>query len=359
MPTTGHKSSTKLNLSNTNANSRGASGKRRPRFPQPRRGVTDLLYTYSILWALLLEVLVFSLLEPNSFFTTANLHSILGSQAMLLMVAIGLTVPLAVNEFDLSIGSMVSFSQVLLGALAVKSGWPLLPAILATVAACALVGLVNAILVVRVGVGSFIATLGSGTLLMGLAILITNSQPIAEIPAALTTISTNQIFGIQLVFWYGLAGVFVLWYVLSQTTLGRWLYFAGANPEAARLNGVPVARLRSGALVVSATVAGIAGIFYSGVFGTADPISGEAFLLPAFAAAFLGATAVDPGRFNAWGTFLSVFLVSVGIVGLSFITGQVGWISFVFNGGVLVIAVAAQRLVAVRREKKEVAALHA
>lgn len=315
-----------------------------------RRRLTDLLYSYSVLWALIVECAVFSILRPQSFFTTANAQSLLGSQAILLVVALGLTIPLAVNEFDLSVGAMVGFSEVILGTLTVQQHWALIPAIIATLSLCACVGLINAILVVRVGVGAFIATLAMGTVLIGVATKITNDEPITGIPQALVSFASNTFLGIELVFWYGLAGTIVLWYVLSQTPLGRWLYFTGANREAARLNGLPVGRLRGGALVASAVVAGVGGVLYSGVFATADPSTAQdQFLLPAFAAAFLGATAVTPGRFNAWGTFISVYLVITGIVGLSLVTNQVGWISFVFNGGILLVAVVVQRSVAARR----------
>lgn len=318
-----------------------------------RRGL-DLIYNYSVLWALLAEVAVFSILRPDSFFTTANAQSILSSQAILLIVALGLTIPLAVNEFDLSIAAIVGFSQVMLGTLTVDQGWPLIPAIVAALALCGLIGLINALLVVRIGVGAFIATLAMGTVLTGIGIKITNGTAITGISPTLVNVTSTKFLGLELVFWYGVAGTAVLWYVLSQTPLGRRLYFTGANIEAARLNGVAVGRMRGGALVASALVAGVAGILYCGVFGAADPSNAQdQFLLPAFAAAFLGATAVTPGKFNAWGTFIAVYLVVTGIVGLSLVTGEVGWISYVFNGGILVVAIVVQRLVVAHRARTQ------
>jgi ribose transport system permease protein len=324
----------------------GSGGRARPRL---RLG--DLAYNYSVLWVLAIEVLIFSLLEPDTFFTTDNAQSILGSQAVLLIIALGLTIPLAVNEFDLSIGAMVVVSQIVMAALVLDNGWALLPAATAGVATCAALGAVNAFFVVRVGVSSFITTLGMSTLALGIAINISNSGPIPGVTEDLVSIASTELLGLQLVFWYGLAATVALWFVLSRTPLGRKMYFTGANPEAARLNGVRTGRLRAGALIASATVAGVAGILYAGVFGTADPNVADDFLLPAFAAAFLGATSVTPGRFNAWGTFFSVYLVITGIVGLTLVTEQVGWISFVFNGSILILAVAAQRAAAVRRER--------
>lgn len=326
-----------------------------PEAAEPRRApnvVSSLAYRYSVVWALILVAAVFSLLEPDSFFTFSNLQSILGSQAVLLLIALGLTVPLAANEFDLSVGAMAGFSQAVMGGLAVHNDWPIALAVLATLAIGMGVGALNAALVVGVGINSFITTLAMGSVLTGVALKITDSALILDIPRPLVTAASTQLLGIQLVFWYALALTIVLWYVLTYTPVGRWTYFTGASPEVARLNGIRVNWVRCGSLVFSATVACVAGMLYAGVFGSADPNSGAQFLLPAFAAAFLGATAFTPGRFNAWGTTISVYLVITGIVGLSLVTNQVGWLAYAFNGGILIVAVAAQRTVAARRARR-------
>ncbi len=321
--------------------------------------LADLAYRYSVVWALLIVVVVFSVWEPDSFFTLANARSILGSQAILLIITLGLIIPLSVNEFDLSVGAVAAFSQVILGITTVDHGWPLALGVTVAIGASALIGLINSMLVVRLGVASFITTLGMGTFLDGISVKLSGSSTIPGIPDTLVDIAARQILGVQSVFWYGLLLVIVVWYVLRWTPLGQWLYFTGANREMARLNGVPTAAVRTGALVASATIAGVAGVLYAGVFGSADPFSGRNFLLPAFAAAFLGSTAFTPGRFNAWGTFFAVYLVITGIVGLSLVTGEVGWLSLAFNGGILIVAVAAQRIVAIRRDAAEVAARRA
>jgi ribose transport system permease protein len=136
----------------------------------------------------------------------------------------------------------------------------------------------------------------------------------------------------------------VIWYVMQHTPLGRWLYFVGSGRSVAKLNGIPVPQIRAGALVASAIAATGAGMLLAGSQGAGDPSVGTNYLLPAFAAVFLGGTAIHPGRFNAWGTVIAVYLVVVGIVGLTLTTGASGWIADVFNGGVLVLAVAASRL---------------
>jgi ribose transport system permease protein len=314
--------------------------------------ISEGLYRYSVVWALLLLIVIFGALEPDTFLTAANASSILGSQAILLIVALGLTVCLAVNEFDLSVGATATLGQVVFATLAVKEQVPLPLAIVAAVAVGALVGLVNAFVVVSLGVSSFIATLGMAALLDGLSIRITNSATIPGIPPALVDFVTVEILGLQAVFWIGLLATVTLWYVLRHTPLGQRMYFTGSNRDVARLNGVKVDRTRAGALVTCSMVAASAGVLYSGVFGSADPFSGSDFLLPAFAAAFLGATAFTPGRFNSWGTFFAIYLVITGTVGLTLVTGQVGWISLAFNGAILIVAVSLQMVLAKQRERR-------
>ena len=297
-----------------------------------------------ILIALGLFVLLFSLLEPDAFFTTSNFQIILGSQAVLVMLALALTVALTANEFDLSVGAVMGACGVWLATLTATYEWSLALAIPVVMLTALAIGALNAALTVWVGINSFIVTLGTGSLITGFAFKLTDSAVIAGLPVLLSDITVTKIFGVQVIFFYAIGLALVLWYVLEHTPLGRWTTFVGSGPEVARLNGLPVNGIRAGALVLSAVIAGAAGILNAGALGSADPNAGTSFLLPAFAAAFLGATTIKPGRLNVWGTTLAVYLVIVGIVGLQVTTGASGWIVNVFNGGVLIVAVAMSRL---------------
>ena len=135
------------------------------------------------------------------------------------------------------------------------------------------------------------------------------------------------------------------------TAAGRRLLFVGRGREVARLNGISVAGVRVGALIGSSMIAALSGIVYAGNLGSADPFSGTNFLLPAFAAAFLGATSIIPGRFNSWGTFLAVYFLATGINGLSML-GIPLWVTNVFNGAVLILAVTLSQLVRNREESE-------
>ena len=308
----------------------------------------DLVERYGIMLVWVAVIVVFSILRPSTFPTTINFETIFGTQAVLLVMTLGLIVALTAGEFDLSIGSAMGFGAVLIAWLNVNHGWPIGWAVLATLVFGLFFGLVNALLVVKIGVPSLVATLGTGTLLGGVAFGITNSVTIGGISTKLVNATSDQVFGLTIAFYVGLAGVVLLWYVLEFTPLGRHLLFVGESREVARLAGLRVDGIRAGSLVASACVATFAGVMQAGSVGAADPGGGSSYLLPAFAGAFLGQTAIKPGRFNAWGTFVAVYFLVTGITGLELL-GYVGWVQDVFYGGSLVVAVALGRIAARRR----------
>jgi len=178
----------------------------------------------------------------------------------------------------------------------------------------------------------------------GIVQWITNSSTIGGIDNALImAVVGTRFLGIPLAFYYALVGAVIMWYVFDYTPLGRRLLFVGRGREVARLNGIAVDRVRLGALVTSGFLAAAAGILYAGILGSADPYSGLNYLLPAFAAAFLGATTILPGRFNPWGAIVAVYFLGTGITGLSML-GIPLWVTNVFNGGALILAVTISQL---------------
>jgi ribose transport system permease protein len=299
-----------------------------------------------LLWGVV--VVIFSLLAPATFPTVANFSTIFGTQAVLLVLTLGLLVSLSVGEFDLSVASVMGFGTVLVALLSAQDHWPLLAAIAVTLVAGLAIGAVNALLVVRGGISSFVVTLGTGTLLTGLGYGMSNSETIGGLPGGLVTAVSKQILDLPLAFYYGVGLCVALWYVFNYVPLGRHLVFVGEGREVARLSGLRVQRIRAGALITCSLVATLAGIMQAGVVGAADPSGGPTFLLPAFASAFLGATAIRPGRFNAWGTFVAVYFLVTGITGLQLL-GYTGWVQNVWYGGSLVVAVAVARFAEVRR----------
>lgn len=306
-------------------------------------------------WAAL--VLAFSLLRPDTYFTTGNFQTIFGSQAVLLILAMALIVPLTTGDFDLSVASNLTFTAMLVAIFQVDHGWALLPTIILAVTVGALIGLINGLIVVKVGIDSFIVTLGMGTVLQGLVLWISDARTITGVSDVLINWTvTNRIFGISMVFWYGLLLTIILWYVFGRTALGKRLLFVGRGRNVALLSGINVDRVRIGALVASGLIAGLAGVTYVGMLGAADPTSGLSFLLPAFAAAYLGATTIQPGRFNPWGTFIAVFFLVSGITGLQLL-GADSFVQQLFYGGALIIAVVMSELVRRRNERRRMTAI--
>ncbi len=322
----------------------GASGARGGGSTAAGRG-RSLAGRYAVVAVLVLLTVVFSVLRPDTFFTTGNLQSILLTQSVLVVLALGLLVPLGTGEFDLSIAAVLGFSAGLLAHLTANQDWAVLPALLVTFVAALAVGTVNGLFVVHFGVNSFITTLGVGTIVSGLAIAIFTAETIGGVPPTFSDPVRGGIRGRDVPVLIAFVMAAGMWYFLEHTPTGRYVFFTGEGREAARLAGVRVNRIRFGGLVGSALFAWLAGIILAAQTGAAQASYGSPFLLPAFAAAFLGATTIKVGRPNAWGTVVAVLLLAVGTTGLQLL-GAADWVEDVFNGTALVLAVALARVVA-------------
>lgn len=302
-----------------------------------------ILQRYALLVALAILIVLFSALRPASFFTTENLASTLGIQASLALLAIGVTVVLLVGEFDLSAASVMGMSAALVAYLTTVKGFSTWLAVLLVLVAGLVIGLVTAFFVVKVRIHSFIVTLGMGTLVTGGAIGLAGTTTIGGIPADLTGPFQAPVFGVEAAFYIMLAVAVVGWVLLQKMPIGRNIFFTGEAPTAAALAGIRVNILRVGSLVTSSVLASAAGVMLIGQIGAASPTIAAPYLLPAYAAAFLGATAFSPGRFNIWGTLWAVYLLAVGTIGFQLL-GLSSWVTDVFNGAVLILAVAFSRL---------------
>lgn len=307
---------------------------------------------FALLGAWAIVIVVFGYLRPDTFLSASNFQTIFGSQSVLAILTLALLPPLLAGDYDLSVAAMQGLSAMTIGVLNVQHGWPILAAIGAALAVGILVGLVNSFFIVYLGVDSLIATLGSGTVLAGIVLWISKSFSITGISDDLVNaVVTTKIFNISLVFYYALGLAVLMWYVFEYTTLGRRLLFVGRSRTVARLSGIRVARLRIGALVASGSIAALAGALYAGTTGAADPTSSNSFLLPAFAAAFLGATCIMPGRFNPWGALIAVYFLVTGITGLQLLGAQ-SYVQDLFYGGALLAGVGASQVIAGRVPKE-------
>jgi ribose transport system permease protein len=300
-----------------------------------------------VAWGLL--ILLLGAFKPDAMFNWNSWGSLFGSNAMIVVLTLGLLIPLTTGDFDLSVASTMGLASMLVAVLTVREGVELFPALLAALAAGALIGAVNAFFILWFGIHSLIVTLGTGYFINGVILWVSNSQTLAGVSMDLVKgVILTRFLGIPLSFWYAAILAVVLWYVFQHTALGRRLLFTGRGREVARLSGVNVVKMRAGALIASGMIAALAGILYTGMRGAADPTSPLAFLLPAFAAAFLGSTAIYPGRFNAPGAFFAVFFLSTGIMGLNFL-GADSFVQNLFYGGGLIVAVSISQLIRRRR----------
>ena len=309
--------------------------------PPPKTWVQKSgLDKYSALYLWAGFMIVFSLTQ-SQFLTWTSISLVLTERAIVAMLALAFLVPLIANTFDLSIGVMMGFSVAITTALAQNTGNPQALNAVIAVLACAAVGFVSGFIVVKLRVNSFIATLGMSQVLAAANILISGNRSINGVLSdAYRDIGRTKILGLPLYFYLVMLIALILWYVLEQTPLGRYLFATGGNTDAARLSGLRTDMLQWGTLVASAVLASIAGLIHTWKVGTYSSSIGPGFLFPAIAAVFFGASQLK-GRPNVWGTLIALYALAFGVKGLqlTFTTGT-AWIEPLFEGVSLLIAVA-------------------
>ncbi|MBO1900553.1 ABC transporter permease [Leucobacter weissii] len=302
-----------------------------------------------VLVLILLGLFLLCLAAIPQFRSWGLIAGMLNSQSIILLLALVATVVLRSGGFDLSIAQTMVASAAVTIVLS-KAGLPLFASMLVALLLGLAVGALNAFLVVRVGVDSFVTTLGSYSALAGFCYFVTGSSIISGAPAELVGVVRAPILGIPAAAWFAWGLAVVLWYVYEKTPLGRYLLFIGGNPAAARLAGIRVERIRVGAYLASGVLAALVGQVFLGWFGSVDPGVGAQFMLQPLAAAFLGTTAMVLGRFNAFGTLIAVYLLIVGITGLQ-VLGAPTWVTNVFYGVALMVAVTAAKIADRRRRR--------
>lgn len=292
---------------------------------------------WGLLVLLVLLVIVFSLLKPDTFLTFFNIRSILNNKSVQALVALAVFIPMTANQFDLSAGFNIGISQVLAIGLQ-GQGLPWWLAVIVVVLLGAVVGLINGVLVTRVKIDSFIATLGTGTVLYGLNAWYTGGQQVlADLPQSFLSIS-GSIGIVPAPAIYVLVVSLILWAVFEYLPLGRYLYVLGSSPRAAELNGISARRYVTLGFVAAGVLASFAGVVLQSQLQVGQSSVGQEYLLPAFTAALLGATSIRPGRVNVWGTVLAVAVLAVTVAGLNQL-GAPFFVEPLFNGLMLIIAV--------------------
>ncbi|WP_237481734.1 ABC transporter permease [Lichenibacterium dinghuense] len=309
------------------------------RAARPRERAMRLLPVYGLPILTLLLILGFSLALPDTFPTMLNLRSIVSDKAIIALLSLGAMIPMVTGKIDLTVGYGIVLWHVLAISLQTVSGLPWPAAVLIVVALSAATGLLNGLLVEVARIDAFIATLGTGTVLYALALWHTGGrQVIGVLPRDFLALNSTFVFGLPITGFYVLGLALAMWFVLEHVPLGRYLYAIGANPKAAALNGIPVARFTVLAFVASGTLTGVAGVLLAAKLRIGQASVGLEFLLPALVGAFLGSTTIKPGRVNVWGTVVGVVILAVGISGIQQIGGSF-WVEPLFNGTTLLVAI--------------------
>lgn len=309
-----------------------------------------LFSVWGLLILLVVLIALFSILSPNTFPTAFTFTSLANNRSIYALAALAVMIPMTANQFDLSVAGVIGITQILAIGLQTQQGVPWWLTCLIALAIGAIVGLINGILVTRIRINSFIATLGTGSVLLGILQWYSEGRQImGTLPAAFTALS-GRIGIVPLALIYVLVIGVALWVVFTYLPFGRRLYVLGENPKAAELNGISATRNVTAAFVIGGLVAAFAGLVLQAQLRVGQSTVGQEFLLPAFTGALLGATAIKPGRTNVWGTLIAVAVLAVTVAGLNQL-GAPFFVEPLFNGIMLIVAVGLSVTAARRRDR--------
>ena len=284
-------------------------------------------------------IMLFSILLPSTFPTLLNLRSIISDKAIIMLLSLGVMIPMSAGRIDLTVGYGIVLWHILAISLQTAFGLPWVVAVLVVLALGAIMGVLNGLLVEVAKIDSFIATLGTGTVLYALALWHTGGrQVVGMVPDNFYALNSTMVFGLPITGFYVIAIALAMWIIYEYLPVGRYLYAIGASPKAAALNGIPVRRFVIGSFVASGLLTALAGILLAAKLRIGQASVGLEYLLPALVGAFLGSTTIKPGRVNVWGTMVGVIILAVGISGIQQFGGSF-WVEPLFNGVTLLVAI--------------------
>jgi len=293
---------------------------------------------YALLGIWLLIAAVYGIIIPHLFLRAATVETIFGSQSVVLFLAFASLTTFMVGEFDLSFAGVMGLSATIVPVLTTLHHVNVWLSCVIAMLSCLAAGSLNAVLVVALRVPSLVVTLGTASMFLGIAELISSSNTVALSDSSFYKVAIYRLGGLPLSFYYGLVLAVLFAYVMYWTPLGRHVAFVGANRDVARLAGLNVNRIRVVSYILDSLIAGFGGILLVASAGGFDSTASSTYLLPALAAVFLGTTMVFPGQFNPIGTFFGAYFLETGVVGLQLL-GYTGWVEDAFYGAGLVVAV--------------------
>lgn len=283
------------------------------------------------------------------FLTKRNLLNILLQSSMIGITACGMTFVILMAEIDLSVGSMAAFAGVVAAKFQVMHGWGTFPAIAMTIVFCFGMGIVMGVVVAKLGVHSFVVTLGMLTIARGFALIISEGHPISGLTESFKYIGQGRIGIIPFPAVVFLVIVLISWFLLSQTKFGRGMYSIGGNKEASRLSGIPVDMYKIIIFGVCSAMAGVSGVILAGRVNSGQPIAGESHNLDAIASVIIGGTSLFGGRGGVGKTLVGTLIFGILRNGLNLIGVTPYW-QRVFIGALIIVTVVIDRV----QHRKEV-----
>ncbi len=301
--------------------------------------IRRLLPVYGLPILTLALIVLFSILLPDTFPTALNARSILSDKSVIALLSLSAMLPMIAGRIDLTVGYGIVLWHVAAISLQVTYGFSWPAAVAVTLLGGLLSGLINGVLVEVAQIDSFIATLGTGTILYSFAMWHTGGRQImGALPHGFLAINATWFLGLPISAFYVLGIAVALWVITERLPVGRYLYAIGANPKAAALNGIPVRGYVIGVFVASGVLTAFTGVLLASKLRIGQASVGLEYLLPALVGAFLGSTTIKPGRVNVWGTLVGVLILAVGISGIQQF-GAAFFVEPLFNGATLIVAI--------------------
>ena len=299
-----------------------------------------------IVYLTILIVIGFSLYLPDLFLTRSTLDAILNSYALYGIASLAVLVPMTSGAIDASIAGNISLTSVCCAQLFATTSLPPWAVVIVTLAIGASIGLVNVFVLVTLRIPAIIGTLAVGLTCDALSVWVSGNQILS--PTQLSggfgnVFALDSWNNLSIPIAYLLLLATIIGVLLTQTPAGRYVYAVGLNPDVARDTGIRVRFVQARALVIGGILGAFAGLVLSAQIAGASPGSGDQYLLPAFAAVFLGATQFRLKRFTAWGTIIAVFMIGTVVYGLQ-LAGAPTWTPNVFEGVTLILAIAISNL---------------
>jgi ribose transport system permease protein len=295
---------------------------------------------------ILIIVLVMSQATPY-FLTMANFRAMAIGLAPTAIIAIGMTILLVSGGFDLSVGSVLALCSTAV-ALMIASGLPISVSVLGALLIGAVIGLVNGLIVTRLGVNPLVATLGTMSVARGVALVLTEGFSVSNLPAAFGYIGSTNWLGLPVIVWITLVLVVLGDLALRHARYLRQAYYIGGNEKAARLSGIPVDFVRCTAYVLTALLAALAGILLASRLMSGTPTAGAALELQVLAAAVIGGASLRGGEGTVLGSFFGVIFVALINNAMTMLEVSIYW-QMIVTGCVLIAAVAIDMLLRRRR----------